>query len=77
MNADKDTFEPEVRKRSLIIYTGASLWIKRNLGKAVAAEVRSEIATRVAELGNSGVPVRRDVVLVGDDAASLTYVRMK
>jgi hypothetical protein len=25
MNADKDTFEPEVRKRCLIVYTGASL----------------------------------------------------
>ena len=46
-------------------------------GKAVAAEVRSEVAADVARLKDRGVPVRLDVVLVGDDPASATYVRMK
>ena len=46
-------------------------------GKAVAAEVRSEVAEGVAELKTRGIPVRLDVVLVGDDPASATYVRMK
>jgi methylenetetrahydrofolate dehydrogenase (NADP+)/methenyltetrahydrofolate cyclohydrolase len=46
-------------------------------GKAVAAEVRSEVATRVAELRIHNVSVRLDVILVGDDPASATYVRMK
>jgi methylenetetrahydrofolate dehydrogenase (NADP+) / methenyltetrahydrofolate cyclohydrolase len=46
-------------------------------GKAVAAEVRSEIDAEVARLQDWGVPVRLDVILVGDDPASSTYVRMK
>jgi methylenetetrahydrofolate dehydrogenase (NADP+) / methenyltetrahydrofolate cyclohydrolase len=46
-------------------------------GKAVAAEVRSEIDVEVALLQDRGVPVRLDVILVGDDPASATYVRMK
>jgi len=46
-------------------------------GKAVAAQIRSEVAEGVAELKSRGVPVRLDVVLVGDDPASATYVRMK
>ncbi len=46
-------------------------------GKAVAARIRSEVAAGVAELKERGVPVRLDVVLVGDDPASATYVRMK
>lgn len=46
-------------------------------GKAVAAEVRSEVAVEVARLEGRGVPVRLDVILVGDDPASATYVRMK
>ena len=46
-------------------------------GKAVAAEVRSEIAAEVARLQVRDVPVRLDVILVGDDPASATYVRMK
>jgi len=46
-------------------------------GKAVAAEVRSEVAAKVARLEDRGVPVRLDVILVGDDPASATYVRMK
>jgi len=46
-------------------------------GKAAAAEVRSEVAAEVAELEGRGVPVRLDVVLVGEDPASVTYVAMK
>jgi len=46
-------------------------------GKAVAAEVRSEVAAEVARLKDRGIPVRLDVILVGDDPASATYVRMK
>ncbi|HZC18927.1 MAG TPA: tetrahydrofolate dehydrogenase/cyclohydrolase catalytic domain-containing protein, partial [Rubrobacteraceae bacterium] len=46
-------------------------------GNAVAAKIRSEVAARVAELKERGVPVRLDVVLVGEDPASATYVRMK
>src|SRR5215210_8807332 len=46
-------------------------------GKAVAAEVRSEIAAEVARLKEGGVPVRLDVILVGHDPASATYIRMK
>jgi methylenetetrahydrofolate dehydrogenase (NADP+) / methenyltetrahydrofolate cyclohydrolase len=46
-------------------------------GRAVAAEVRSEVAEGVTELTNRGVSVRLDVVLVGEDPASATYVRMK
>ncbi len=46
-------------------------------GKAVAAEVRAEVAAQVAELGRKGVPVRLDVILVGEDPASVTYVSSK
>jgi methylenetetrahydrofolate dehydrogenase (NADP+) / methenyltetrahydrofolate cyclohydrolase len=46
-------------------------------GKAVAAEVRSEVASEVAGLGEQGVPVRLDVILAGDDPASVTYVASK
>jgi methylenetetrahydrofolate dehydrogenase (NADP+) / methenyltetrahydrofolate cyclohydrolase len=46
-------------------------------GKAVAAEVRSEVTAEVARLKDRGIPVRLDVILVGDDPASATYVRMK
>src|SRR5919106_3689270 len=46
-------------------------------GKAVAATIRSEVAEGVAELRERGILVRLDVVLVGDDPASATYVRMK
>src|SRR5215208_1406990 len=46
-------------------------------GKAVAAEIRSEVAAEVAELKSCDIPMRLDVVLVGDDPASATYVRMK
>jgi methylenetetrahydrofolate dehydrogenase (NADP+)/methenyltetrahydrofolate cyclohydrolase len=46
-------------------------------GKAVAAEVRAQVAAQVAELKGRGVPVRLDVILVGEDAASVTYVSSK
>jgi methylenetetrahydrofolate dehydrogenase (NADP+) / methenyltetrahydrofolate cyclohydrolase len=46
-------------------------------GNAVAARIRSEVAEGVRELGGRGVPVRLDVVLVGEDPASVTYVNMK
>ena len=46
-------------------------------GKAVAAEVRAEVAAEVAELEERGVPVRLDVILVGEDPASVTYVSSK
>ena len=46
-------------------------------GKAAAAEVRSEVASEVASLKERGVPVRLDVILAGDDPASLTYVASK
>jgi len=46
-------------------------------GKTAAAEVRSEVASEVAGLKEQGVPVRLDVVLVGEDPASVTYVASK
>jgi methylenetetrahydrofolate dehydrogenase (NADP+)/methenyltetrahydrofolate cyclohydrolase len=46
-------------------------------GKAIAAQVRSEVAVGVAKLKERGAAARLDVVLVGDDPASATYVRMK
>ena len=46
-------------------------------GRTVAAEVRSEVATEVAGLRERGVPVRLDVILAGDDPASITYVASK
>lgn len=46
-------------------------------GKAVAAEVRAQVAAGVAELREKGVSVRLDVILVGEDPASVTYVSSK
>ena len=46
-------------------------------GKAVAAEVRARVATEIAGLKERGVAVRLDVILVGDDPASVTYVASK
>ena len=46
-------------------------------GKAVAAEVKSEVAGGVAKLNERGRSVRLDVILVGEDPASVTYVRNK
>jgi methylenetetrahydrofolate dehydrogenase (NADP+) / methenyltetrahydrofolate cyclohydrolase len=46
-------------------------------GKAAASEVRSEVASEVAALGERGVTARLDVILVGEDPASVTYVAAK
>ena len=46
-------------------------------GKAIAAEVRSEVAERVRKLTERGVQPGFVDLLIGDDAASATYVRMK
>jgi methylenetetrahydrofolate dehydrogenase (NADP+)/methenyltetrahydrofolate cyclohydrolase len=46
-------------------------------GKAAAAEVRGQVAAEVAGLKERGVSVRLDVILAGDDPASVTYVAMK
>ena len=46
-------------------------------GKAAAAEVRLEVASEVARLEERDVPVRLDVILVGEDPASVTYVASK
>jgi methylenetetrahydrofolate dehydrogenase (NADP+)/methenyltetrahydrofolate cyclohydrolase len=46
-------------------------------GKAIAAQVRAEVAERVKALAGRGVVPGFVDVLIGDDAASATYVRMK
>jgi methylenetetrahydrofolate dehydrogenase (NADP+)/methenyltetrahydrofolate cyclohydrolase len=46
-------------------------------GKAVATEVRAQVAAGVARLKEQGVTVQLDVVLVGEDPASVTYVSSK
>lgn len=46
-------------------------------GKALAAEVRAEVAQRVAALRSRGLQPTLAVILVGDNAASQTYVRHK
>ncbi|XVH33028.1 tetrahydrofolate dehydrogenase/cyclohydrolase catalytic domain-containing protein [Haloferacaceae archaeon DSL9] len=46
-------------------------------GKAVAADLRIEIAERVDVLGDAGVTPGLATVLMSDDAASETYVSMK
>lgn len=46
-------------------------------GKAVAAVIKAEVAAGVEELKAAGGAVRLDVVLVGDDPASVTYVAGK
>lgn len=46
-------------------------------GKAVAAQVKAEVAEGVAKLRERGREVRLDVILVGEDPASVTYVRNK
>jgi methylenetetrahydrofolate dehydrogenase (NADP+)/methenyltetrahydrofolate cyclohydrolase len=46
-------------------------------GKAIAAEVRSEVAEQVEDLKRQGTAVRLDVILVGENPASVTYVRNK
>lgn len=46
-------------------------------GKTVAAGVRAEVAREVERLRERGTLVRLDVILVGRDPASVTYVRNK
>jgi methylenetetrahydrofolate dehydrogenase (NADP+)/methenyltetrahydrofolate cyclohydrolase len=46
-------------------------------GKAIAAEVRKEVAEAVATLGDQGITPGLATVLVGDDPASHVYVRNK
>ncbi|MCG8468161.1 MAG: bifunctional methylenetetrahydrofolate dehydrogenase/methenyltetrahydrofolate cyclohydrolase FolD [Gemmatimonadetes bacterium] len=46
-------------------------------GKAIAAEIRGDVAARVAALAGTGVTPGLAVVLVGEDPASQVYVRMK
>ncbi len=46
-------------------------------GKAIAAEIRAQVAADVRELSQSGVTPGLAVVLVGDDPASQVYVRNK
>jgi methylenetetrahydrofolate dehydrogenase (NADP+)/methenyltetrahydrofolate cyclohydrolase len=46
-------------------------------GKPIADEIRKELRERIARLKEKGVVPGLAVVLVGEDAASQTYVRMK
>ncbi|MEA2433452.1 MAG: methylenetetrahydrofolate dehydrogenase / methenyltetrahydrofolate cyclohydrolase [Actinomycetota bacterium] len=46
-------------------------------GKAIAADVRKEVAQAVTELGADGITPGLATVLVGDDPASHVYVRSK
>jgi methylenetetrahydrofolate dehydrogenase (NADP+)/methenyltetrahydrofolate cyclohydrolase len=46
-------------------------------GKAIAADIRKEVAAAVAELGGLGLTPGLATVLVGDDPASHIYVRSK
>lgn len=46
-------------------------------GKALAAEIHSEVKTQVAALAEKGVSTALAVILVGDDSASQVYVRNK
>lgn len=46
-------------------------------GAAIAAEIRSELAARVAALQASGKTPGLAVILVGDDPASISYVTSK
>ena len=46
-------------------------------GKAIAAQIRETLKTRIAELKQKGITPGLSVVLVGDDPASATYVRSK
>ncbi len=46
-------------------------------GKPIAEEIRKELRERIAFLRTRGIVPGLAVILVGDDAASQTYVRMK
>jgi methylenetetrahydrofolate dehydrogenase (NADP+) / methenyltetrahydrofolate cyclohydrolase len=47
------------------------------LGKPIADEIRKELKARIESLRQRGIVPGLAVILVGDDAASQTYVRMK
>ena len=46
-------------------------------GKQLAADIRVEVREEVERLGEHGVTPGLAVILVGDDPASHSYVRMK
>jgi methylenetetrahydrofolate dehydrogenase (NADP+)/methenyltetrahydrofolate cyclohydrolase len=46
-------------------------------GKKIAAEIRRELSDRISVLRDKGVVPGLAVILVGDDPASATYVRLK
>ena len=46
-------------------------------GKAIAAQIRAEVAEEVAQLKKKGITTGLAVILVGEDPASCTYVRNK
>lgn len=46
-------------------------------GKALAANVRANLKTEVEELKKRGIIPKFAVILVGDDKASLTYIKSK
>ncbi len=46
-------------------------------GKAIAAQIRAEVAEEVAQLKEQGITTGLAVILVGEDPASCTYVRNK
>ncbi|MCL6474602.1 MAG: bifunctional methylenetetrahydrofolate dehydrogenase/methenyltetrahydrofolate cyclohydrolase FolD [Firmicutes bacterium] len=46
-------------------------------GAATAAQIREELKPRVQKLREAGIVPKLSVVLIGDDPASHTYVRMK
>lgn len=46
-------------------------------GAATAAQIREELKPRVQRLREAGIVPKLSVVLIGDDPASHTYVRMK
>lgn len=46
-------------------------------GRSIAAAVRAEVAKEVERLAGAGIRPGLGVILVGDDAASHVYVRMK
>ena len=46
-------------------------------GKAIAAEIKAEVAARVVALRERGVTPGLAAILVGDDPASISYVSIK
>lgn len=46
-------------------------------GKTIAEKIESDVKARVIKLNKKGVKARLDVILIGDDRASATYVNRK